>query len=396
MPTLEESRRQVREALDRQTQEAEHSDILANLQGEIDKHNALKDDVKRYWHKSRKDGGAEDEGDPGRSKQSMKFRFKDGATNDRKRRHRTHHDRHTRHHKRSKSDYPASPEDGAGTESAHPFPREPVDIDGPAAGSGNAAFRDSLFDALANDEGAQYWESVYSQPIHVYPRPAVTTPQGQLEQMNDEEYAAYVKTKMWERKHPEIMLERERSERQRREEEEERTRRREEFIRRKEQAAWERAARRGTRRGHGSEEGEGEYAFAGEANMNLDTQALPASEYSKAWSRYLAAWDRLKLELLDERNASQTSTQSPSKRIPWPVLDSKPVLRANIEDFILHAPVDAGRTRLQILKAERVRWHPDKIQQRFAGAVDEGTMKLVTGVFQVVDTVFEEERKRVG
>jgi hypothetical protein len=41
-----------------------------------------------------------------------------------------------------------------------------------------------------------------------------------------------------------------------------------------------------------------------------------------------------------------------------------------------------------------VRWHPDKVQQRFAGAVDEGTMKVVTGVFQVVDALVEEERKK--
>jgi len=55
-----------------------------------------------------------------------------------------------------------------------------------------------------------------------------------------------------------------------------------------------------------------------------------------------------------------------------------------------HAPYEVGRSRVKVLKAERVRWHPDKVQQRFGGAVDEGTMKLVTGVFQVVDAVFEE------
>jgi hypothetical protein len=66
-----------------------------------------------------------------------------------------------------------------------------------------------------------------------------------------------------------------------------------------------------------------------------------------------------------------------------------------------HAPVTSGDDkssagRLQALKVERVRWHPDKVQQRFAGAVDEGTMKVVTGVFQVVDRLVEEERNRAG
>ncbi len=60
-----------------------------------------------------------------------------------------------------------------------------------------------------------------------------------------------------------------------------------------------------------------------------------------------------------------------------------------------HAPSDDRKERLRILKAERVRWHPDKVQQRFGGVVDDGTMKLVTGVFQVVDSMVEEERKRM-
>ena len=45
---------------------------------------------------------------------------------------------------------------------------------------------------------------------------------------------------------------------------------------------------------------------------------------------------------------------------------------------------------MKALKAERVRWHPDKVQQRFGGGVDEGTMRVVTGVFQVVDAVLKE------
>lgn len=66
-----------------------------------------------------------------------------------------------------------------------------------------------------------------------------------------------------------------------------------------------------------------------------------------------------------------------------------------------HAPVTSDNDKgplgqLQALKLERVRWHPDKVQQRFGGAVDEGTMKVVTGVFQVVDGLVEEERKRRG
>ena len=34
--------------------------------------------------------------------------------------------------------------------------------------SPDTAFRESLFDALADDEGAAFWEGVYGQPIHSY------------------------------------------------------------------------------------------------------------------------------------------------------------------------------------------------------------------------------------
>ncbi|KAK4962934.1 hypothetical protein LTR10_000561 [Elasticomyces elasticus] len=396
MPSLEESRRQVKESLSRQPQQLDHDDILASLQDEIDRHNAIKDDTRAAVRKSKHEHEARSRSTD-KSERPTKFRFKDGVEVPRKRKQRSHCDGER---KRGKNAYPSPPEE----EVAHPFPREPTMMDEAGPTTGDAAFRDSLFDALADDEGAAYWESVYAQPIHVYSRPEVQTPRGELEVMNDEEYAAYVKTKMWEKKHPEIMLERLQSERKRKEDEEERTKRREEFLRRKEQSAWDRAQRKSARkhaRMSDDESDDGrqrEYAFAGEGNTHADVPRSRArrSEYAAAWTQYLASWDRLKLELLDERSAPSTNSAQPSKRIPWPVLDSKPVIRANIEDFMRHAPAGDERTVLQSLKAERVRWHPDKIQQRFASVVNEGTMKLVTGVFQVVDALFEEERGKAG
>lgn len=389
MPSLEDSRRVVKESLEQQAQEPDHEDILASLQDEIDKHNAVKDDVRRSMRRSKRRHEDEDSS----AEPAMKFRFKSGTSDPRERKHRSRHDASRSHRKDRKRHLSAPPED----EVAHPFPREPADPDQPPPAD---SFQNSLFDALADDEGAQYWESVYSQPIHVYPRPTVETPTGELEQMNDERYAAYVKTKMWERKHPEIVIERERAKKARKEEEEEKTRRREEFVRRKEQAAWERAERTGARR-HGKEsddEERYENHVPGQWDTASDTQKRKDqdAEYRAAWSRYLVAWDQLKHDLLAERSASAAESARPSKRIPWPVLDSKPVVKANIEYFMRHAPADSERTMQQLLKAERVRWHPDKVQQRFSGSVDDGTMKLVTGVFQVVDSMFEEERRRAG
>lgn len=379
MPSIEESKRQVKASLSQNKQQhVDHDAILADLEAEIDKHNR----------------GVKDDDEP---RAASKFRFKSG-TSDPRRRKRSRdreHERKSRKHRRRR-DEQQEPDEAA----AHPFPREPTNPEGTAREDPSVAFRDSLFDALADDEGAAYWESVYSQPIHVYPRPTFETARGELEQMNDEQYAAYVQTRMWEKKNPQIVLERERKEKSKREEEEERTKEREEFVRRKQRAAWDRANKEGARKFAGLDsEGEERYEYVldpgGASKHSKDDSS---EEYRHAWVSYIAAWDKLKLELLEAREKQEgSSNASPSQRIPWPVLQSKPVTKPNIEDFMRHAPHnndDSGPTRLQILKMERVKWHPDKIQQRFTGSVDEGTMKIVTGIFHVVDALLEDERER--
>lgn len=47
------------------------------------------------------------------------------------------------------------------------------------------------------------------------------------------------------------------------------------------------------------------------------------------------------------------------------------------------------------MKKERVRWHPDKMQQK-AGSegLDEDTTKIVTAVFQMVDRLWSETKGR--
>jgi hypothetical protein len=211
--------------------------------------------------------------------------------------------------------------------------------------------------------------------------------------MDDETYAAYVQRKMWEKQNPEIVIERERMERKRKEEKEEKERRREEFVRARQKEAWDHAGRaRGSRDGEDDERPSSRGPKAHKSDDDV---------YARAWEAYLSAWDSLVLALQKDHSSSSDQPKPPSKRIPWPTLQNRPATRPNIEAFMRHAPLTEGdgkssAGRLQALKVERVRWHPDKVQQRFAGAVDEGTMKVVTGVFQVVDSLVEEERKRVG
>jgi hypothetical protein len=381
MPSIAESKRQV---LDGLSVDNEHDAILASLQDEIDQHNQEAEDMRK--DRSRKRRKRHDDRDPDSKhprERHLRFRFKSGVEEPKSK----------RRSKRSHSPKPSSPP----LETAHPFPREPADPDAPSLPSNTAAFQTSLFDALADDEAASYWESVYSQPIHVYSRPVEQTASGELQDMDDETYAAYVQRKMWEKQNPEIVLERERMEKKRQEEREAKERRREEFVRARQKEAWTHASRaRDTR------DDEHDDPLGTKPSGHKSKHREPDDEvYARAWAAYLQAWDTLKAALANLSSPPSGPPKPPSKRIPWPTLQNRPATRPNIEAFMRHAPVTSdgdkrSSSQLQALKVERVRWHPDKVQQRFGGAVDEGTMKVVTGVFQVVDDLVEEERKRRG
>lgn len=381
MPSIAESKRQVTEGL---SAENEHDAILASLQDEIDKHNRETEEIRKERpRKRRRHHDDRDTESRSHRERHLRFRFKSGVEEPKPK----------RRSKRSHSPKPASP----APEAAHPFPREPHDPDAPSLPSNTAAFQTSLFDALADDEAASYWESVYSQPIHVYSRPVEQTASGELQDMDDETYAAYVQRKMWEKQNPEIVIERDRMERKRKEEKEAKERRREEFVRSRQKEAWDHAGR-----AKGLRDDEYDDPLDGRSTGRESKAREPDDEvYARVWTAYLSAWDALKAALAKADSPSSDPPKPPSKRIPWPTLQNRPATRPNIEAFMRHAPIassgDKQSTgRLQALKVERVRWHPDKVQQRFAGAVDEGTMKVVTGVFQVVDSLVEEERKKAS
>lgn len=385
MPSIAESKRRVTEGL---SAEAEHDAILASLQDEIDKHNREAEQGRRERpHKRRRHRDEGDSSSRSHRDKHLRFRFKSGVEEPKPK----------RRSKRDRSPKPTSPS----PESAHPFPREPVNPDATVQESNTSAFRTSLFDALADDEAAEYWESVYSQPIHVYSRPEVQTSTGGTEEMDDETYAAYVQRKMWEKQNPEIVAERDRMERKRQEEKEARDKRREDFIRARQRESWDH-----TGRARGSRREEHEYddpRDGGPSSRQAKSREPDEEVYTRAWTTYLAAWEALKYALANPPSPSLQPPMPPSKRIPWPTLQNRPATRPNIEAFMRHAPISISSGeekgaggRLQALKAERVRWHPDKVQQRFGGEVDEGTMKVVTGIFQVVDALVEEERKRAA
>ena len=203
---------------------------------------------------------------------------------------------------------------------------------------------------MADDEGAAYWEGVYGQPIHIYP-PDRLNPHGELERMTDEEYAAHVRQKMWEKTHAGLLEEREKRKRQA----EERARKDDEN--RRIQIELERSLKRGEQR-------------------------RKKRVWRDKWEGYVDRWAKWDGKTVRE--------------IPWPEEGKTEVDTETLRVFFVNGLnlEELGEKEFAArLKDERVRWHPDKMQQRLGGTVDEAVMRDVTAIFQVIDALWNDTRK---
>lgn len=173
--------------------------------------------------------------------------------------------------------------------------------------------------------------------------------------MTEEEYVSYVRAKMWERSHGYVLEERQR----RKERTEEEKRKKEEEVKRRKE--WDGRLEEALKR-------------------REDTEGM---RWQDCWEGYLRGW---------------------RERVVWPVKSGRreDVRKEEVERFFEHAPFAKARERPReeklddlgaVLKAERMRWHPDKVQQRFGSqGIDDATMKAVTAVFQIVDQMWTETR----
>ncbi|OJK00871.1 hypothetical protein ASPACDRAFT_117419 [Aspergillus aculeatus ATCC 16872] len=242
----------------------------------------------------------------------------------------------------------------------------------------DTAFRESLFDALGDDEGATYWESVYGQPIHTYAIPSVPTgPSGELEQMDEEEYAAYVRSKMWERTREGMLEEQERLRAERH---------------RKRQQEKQRQAGENTRKA---------FDEAIEASLRRGRERKREKAWREGWEAYLGCWGRLDgaVQVAAAAAGDRGGKGSFRNLVFWPVESGKrkDVSKENVEAFMRHSPQAANGSSelLAVLKAERVRWHPDKIQQRYGVlGIEEAVLRSVTEVFQIIDHLWNDLRTR--
>ncbi|KAI1488357.1 hypothetical protein F5X96DRAFT_90964 [Biscogniauxia mediterranea] len=285
-----------------------------------------------------------DEGEPRSTDNAQDDHDRESSSHRRHRHRHRHHHHHHRRHKRLR------------TRSRSPTPPNPYE---PPPLSADAAFRESLFDAMADDEGATYWEAVYGQPIHVYGRPSQGGEgEDELERMDDDEYAAYVRQRMWEKTHQGLLEERARRE-----------------ARRREREAKEKEAERLTREM--------------ERSLRRGEERRRRRGLRGRWEAYLAAW------------AAWDGTTVGA--MAWPVESGRRedvADAAAVREFFVTGidPAEVGEAEfLARLKEERVRWHPDKIQQRLGGGgngVDEGVMRDVTAVFQIVDKLWSDTRAK--
>jgi hypothetical protein len=225
------------------------------------------------------------------------------------------------------------------------------------------AFRESLFDAMADDEGAQFWEGVYGQPVHTYPD-VKKGPDGELERMTDEEYTAFVRAKMYEKTHQHLIEEKARRDAAKKEREK----------RAKESAKEEREAQK--------------FRSKIEESLRRGEERKTRKAWRERWEVYTQKWE----------NLGKSGKTVAIASIPWPIESGKrrDINLKEVEKFFLSAPTAGQPTEAQlgkVLKAERVRWHPDKIQQKLGGQdVNEDVMQAVTAVFQVIDRMFSELR----
>lgn len=192
-----------------------------------------------------------------------------------------------------------------------------------------------------------------------------------MERMDDEEYAAYVRARMWERTREGMLEEQERLREERRK------------------------AKMNEQRGRGRDEERMAFERAMEDSLRRGAERKKRKVWEEAWKGYLASWEEI-ARVVKESEASETKdgTAKPLRNLLfWPVESGKrrDVNPDSVQDFMRHVP---GGDLSATLKVERVRWHPDKMQHRYGAlGIDEVVMRSVTEVFQIIDRMWNEERR---
>jgi len=119
-----------------------------------------------------------------------------------------------------------------------------------------------------------------------------------------------------------------------------------------------------------------------ERSLRRGQERKERKTWTELWDRYTAAW---------------AAWDGDPTKVPWPVRDGerKSIDEQNVRAFFLQGlnlrELGEGAFAAK-LRDERVRWHPDKMQQRLGGRMDSEVMKDVTAIFQIIDRLWGEMR----
>jgi hypothetical protein len=238
-------------------------------------------------------------------------------------------------------------------------------------------FKDALFSALSDPDDARHWAQVFGSEIHVYPRPRAT--------MSDDEYAAFVRERVYSHVLDESRRRREAHHR------------REEARRRAEQAAAQQRYYEETKRRM-----QEQFRRMYEAQMRTPHPAQPNPRNLRSakqrWDDYLAAFQppppdaRLDLLLLWQQSD-----------VPWPTPSGleTDISEVNVRNFIKTYAVkyseQAGGDWKKAVRQNQYFWHPDKFRQIQARKLEklseekkEAIMKRVTEVSQILNKLAKE------
>lgn len=252
------------------------------------------------------------------------------------------------------------------------------------------AFRESLFDALADDEGADFWQGVYGQPIHNYSRTFADAETGSLETMTDDQYAQYVRRRMWEKSAEGIESAREKKRQERKDREEHRK--------------TEHSAQPETKEKADSPYNNfSTFDFELEASLRRGQRRKDKKKWQQIWQDYLDRWKTLQALRETLRSSTDNAEQVFLRnKLAWPVESGrrKDVVAEEVQRFVEKVTDATSNSASQychaktaMVKSERIKWHPDKIQQLYGFMnIDRSTMESVTAVFQILDRLWNELR----
>ena len=242
-----------------------------------------------------------------------------------------------------------------------------TDMDALRAEMEERRFREKLFDAMGDDSGLADTEAHFNEYNDYIPPRWRADTRDDPSNMDDEQYAEWVREGMWRRTHRAEVEAQERAEEERKQ--------------RKEQ---EKAKRAKTRRMEREEtERRAKRRQANEQKSVID-----------AWLAYDTRWTQLRS--LDSKSGGLTFADLPWPCDPTPTLplDPNALSRQVVSSFLLSPLHSVGKPRKQRLRDALLLYHPDRFVAKWMGLVREedasGVQEAVGRVARVLTGLVEE------